>query len=357
MRRRTRRPGGPVARRSSPARRRGRPAGSTPRPRHPLTITVDDVEAILADSPPGQPIAADVPRRPASAVLVALADGEQGAEVLLTRRSLAPAQPQGRDQLPGRPHRPRRDAGRGRAARGRTRRSASTRRSVELVRPSSTTSAPSSAGATSSRRRAPAARSTRSARPARRSSGCSGCRWPSSSDPTRTARSAGAAARPTGCCTSSSSTTRPCGGRRRSCSSTCSTASAAAIVDVRAGRDLQPTSGRRPGAGAAARRRRRGATRWAVAPIEKRSATRPSSTVRVNSTSPVALAALDQRVGRRRRRRTQAHAQQVERVRGDDLEAVVGGDRARPGAGSARRGGGSSPGSPRRRRGAASSTA
>ncbi len=54
---------------------------------HPLTITVDDIEAILADSPPGQPLVPTFPDARASAVLIALADGEQGAEVLLTRRS------------------------------------------------------------------------------------------------------------------------------------------------------------------------------------------------------------------------------------------------------------------------------
>ena len=57
-------------------------------------------------------------------------------------------------------------------------------------------------------------------------------------------------------------------------------------------------------------------------PIEKRRTLRPSSTVRVNSTSPVAFAALDQVVGRRVAG-DEADAQQVQRVRGHDLEPVV----------------------------------
>ena len=54
---------------------------------HPLAVTVDDVARALVDAQPGRPLApAFVGARP-SAVLVALADGPSGAEVLLTRRS------------------------------------------------------------------------------------------------------------------------------------------------------------------------------------------------------------------------------------------------------------------------------
>jgi mutator protein MutT len=54
---------------------------------HPLVVTVDDIERALAAATPGRPIAPTFPDARASAVLVALADGEEGAEVLLTRRS------------------------------------------------------------------------------------------------------------------------------------------------------------------------------------------------------------------------------------------------------------------------------
>ena len=54
---------------------------------HPLVVTVDDIADALAAATPGRPIAPTFPDARASAVLVALADGEEGAEVLLTRRS------------------------------------------------------------------------------------------------------------------------------------------------------------------------------------------------------------------------------------------------------------------------------
>ncbi|HEU4839965.1 MAG TPA: CoA pyrophosphatase [Ilumatobacteraceae bacterium] len=54
---------------------------------HPLVVTVDDIERALVAATPGRPIAPTFPDARASAVLVALADGEEGAEVLLTRRS------------------------------------------------------------------------------------------------------------------------------------------------------------------------------------------------------------------------------------------------------------------------------
>ncbi len=68
---------------------------------HPLTVTVDDIERILADSPPGQPIVPTFPDARASAVLIALADGEQGAEVLLTRRSRHMRNHKGEISFPG----------------------------------------------------------------------------------------------------------------------------------------------------------------------------------------------------------------------------------------------------------------
>jgi 8-oxo-dGTP pyrophosphatase MutT (NUDIX family) len=68
---------------------------------HPLAITVDDIEEILADSPPGQPIVPTFPDARASAVLIALADGEEGAEVLLTRRSRHMRNHKGEISFPG----------------------------------------------------------------------------------------------------------------------------------------------------------------------------------------------------------------------------------------------------------------
>jgi mutator protein MutT len=68
---------------------------------HPLAVTVDDIERILADSPPGQPIVPTFPDARASAVLIALADGEQGAEVLLTRRSRHMRNHKGEISFPG----------------------------------------------------------------------------------------------------------------------------------------------------------------------------------------------------------------------------------------------------------------
>ena len=68
------------------------------------------------------------------------------------------------------------------------------------------------------------------------------------------------------------------------------------------------------------------------APIEKRSTDRPSSTVRVNSASRWRWrrrSAVGGRVAVAARR----EAQQVQRMRGDDLEALVGGDPVRPAAG------------------------
>jgi mutator protein MutT len=68
---------------------------------HPLVVTVDDIERILGDSPPGQPIVPTFPDAKPSAVLIALADGEQGAEVLLTRRSRHLRNHKGEISFPG----------------------------------------------------------------------------------------------------------------------------------------------------------------------------------------------------------------------------------------------------------------
>jgi 8-oxo-dGTP pyrophosphatase MutT (NUDIX family) len=68
---------------------------------YPLAVTVDDIEGILGDSPPGQPIVPTFPDARPSAVLIALADGEQGAEVLLTRRSRHLRNHKGEISFPG----------------------------------------------------------------------------------------------------------------------------------------------------------------------------------------------------------------------------------------------------------------
>jgi mutator protein MutT len=96
----------PPARRPGGAQIIPRPAAWTPGgldapAAHPLSITVDDIEEILADSPPGQPIVPTFPDARASAVLIALADGEEGAEVLLTRRSRHMRNHKGEISFPG----------------------------------------------------------------------------------------------------------------------------------------------------------------------------------------------------------------------------------------------------------------
>jgi 8-oxo-dGTP pyrophosphatase MutT (NUDIX family) len=64
-------------------------------------VTVHDIERALAGSAPGRPIAPTFPDARPSAVLVALADGEEGAEVLLTRRSRALRNHKGEISFPG----------------------------------------------------------------------------------------------------------------------------------------------------------------------------------------------------------------------------------------------------------------
>ena len=62
---------------------------------------VADVAVALSDSPPGRPLAPAFPDARLSAVLVALADGEHGAEVLLTRRSMDLRHHRGEVSFPG----------------------------------------------------------------------------------------------------------------------------------------------------------------------------------------------------------------------------------------------------------------
>ena len=68
---------------------------------HPLALAVADVAVALADSPPGQPLAPAFPDARLSAVLVALADGDHGVEVLLTRRSMDLRHHRGEVSFPG----------------------------------------------------------------------------------------------------------------------------------------------------------------------------------------------------------------------------------------------------------------
>ena len=68
---------------------------------HPLVITVDDIERALTGLPVGQPLVPAFPDARASAVLIALADGPDGANVLLTRRSLDLRTHRGEVSFPG----------------------------------------------------------------------------------------------------------------------------------------------------------------------------------------------------------------------------------------------------------------
>ena len=153
--------GGVVAGRAGSRRRRTR-----------WLITVDDIERALAGSPPGQPLAPAFPDARPSAVLVALADGPRRRRGAADPALAAPAQPPGRDQLPRRAHRPRRDAGRGGAPRGRTRRSASTRRRVTRVRRARPPQHRRQPQLHRADRRPPPGDRPAGARRARRSSGC-----------------------------------------------------------------------------------------------------------------------------------------------------------------------------------------
>jgi mutator protein MutT len=68
---------------------------------HPLTRSVADVVDALAGTAAARPPAPAFPGARVSAVLVALADGEAGAEVLLTRRSMDLRHHRGEVSFPG----------------------------------------------------------------------------------------------------------------------------------------------------------------------------------------------------------------------------------------------------------------
>jgi mutator protein MutT len=77
------------------------PGDATPPAAHPLALSVADIADALSDSQPGRPLAPAFPDARLSAVLVALADGEHGAEVLLTRRSMDLRHHRGEVSFPG----------------------------------------------------------------------------------------------------------------------------------------------------------------------------------------------------------------------------------------------------------------
>jgi 8-oxo-dGTP pyrophosphatase MutT (NUDIX family) len=68
---------------------------------HPLTRSVTEVVSVLAGSSPGRSPAPAFPGARPSAVLVALADGPRGVEVLLTRRSMDLRHHRGEVSFPG----------------------------------------------------------------------------------------------------------------------------------------------------------------------------------------------------------------------------------------------------------------
>jgi mutator protein MutT len=68
---------------------------------HPLHRSVADIVAAVVGSPGEQPLAPAFPGARLSAVLVALADGDDGAEVLLTRRSMDLRHHRGEISFPG----------------------------------------------------------------------------------------------------------------------------------------------------------------------------------------------------------------------------------------------------------------
>ena len=163
-----------------------------PRPRPTRwRSTVADIVAPLGRRAAGPAARAGLSRtpgcRPCSSPSPTVTHGRRGAADPAVD---GPPPPPRRDQLPGRARRPRRDAGRGGAARGaRGGRARSGRgRGRRRARPPQHGGQPELHRA----RRRPAGRTRcRCDRRARRSSGCSGSRWPSSSGPTPTAPSAG----------------------------------------------------------------------------------------------------------------------------------------------------------------------
>jgi 8-oxo-dGTP pyrophosphatase MutT (NUDIX family) len=77
------------------------PGGAEAPAVHPLSLTVDQIATALAEAPPGRPMVPAFPGARLSAVLVALADGPVGAEVLLTRRSRHLSSHKGEVSFPG----------------------------------------------------------------------------------------------------------------------------------------------------------------------------------------------------------------------------------------------------------------
>jgi 8-oxo-dGTP pyrophosphatase MutT (NUDIX family) len=77
------------------------PGDTGPPVEHPSRVHVGDIAAALAGSPRGRPLAPAFPAARLSAVLVALADGDTGAEVLLTRRSMHLRSHKGEISFPG----------------------------------------------------------------------------------------------------------------------------------------------------------------------------------------------------------------------------------------------------------------
>lgn len=95
-----------MARRAGGAQRIPRPAawspgGIVPPADHPLRTDVDTIAEVLAGVPIGRPLVPAFPNARPSAVLVALADGAHGAEVLLTRRSEHMRNHKGEISFPG----------------------------------------------------------------------------------------------------------------------------------------------------------------------------------------------------------------------------------------------------------------
>jgi len=68
---------------------------------HPLNVTVDEIAAALVGAPVGRPVTPACADARPSAVLIALADGPSGAEVLLTRRAEHLSSHRGEMSFPG----------------------------------------------------------------------------------------------------------------------------------------------------------------------------------------------------------------------------------------------------------------
>jgi len=76
--------------------------GETPLPvSHPLSVSVEQIAEALVDAPVGRPVTPAFADARPSAVLLALADGPRGAEVLLTRRAEHLSSHRGEMSFPG----------------------------------------------------------------------------------------------------------------------------------------------------------------------------------------------------------------------------------------------------------------